>query len=154
MRLSEFISREMRAILAAWDSFAAIQLPASSNMDSTALRDHAEEILRAVVKDLQTPQAPAEQVRKALGLAPRIADAPQTAAETHAFLRAKCGFNINQLMGEYRALRASVLHLWADACLPDTRNVEDMVRFNEAIDQAIAESVAYFGTKMTEDRNL
>jgi signal transduction histidine kinase len=55
---------------------------------------------------------------------------------------------------EYRALRASVLHLWAEACNPDPTNVEDLVRFNEAIDQSIAESVAFFGTKMTEDRNL
>lgn len=29
-----------------------------------------------------------------------------------------------------------------------------MVRFNEAIDQALAESVAFFNTKLTEERNL
>jgi signal transduction histidine kinase len=154
MRLSEFISRDMQAILTIWDTFAAAQLPAAANMDAAALRDHAEEILHAVVKDLQTSQTPAEQIRKSQGLAPTIANAPETAAETHAFLRAKSGFDINQMAAEYRALRASVLHLWARACDPDATNVEDMVRFNEAIDQAIAESVAFFGAKMTEDRNL
>jgi signal transduction histidine kinase len=154
MRLSEFLNRDMQAILVTWDSFAAAQLPAAAELNSVALRDHAEEILHAVVKDLQTPKTPAEQVRKSQGLTPRIADAPKTAAETHAFLRARSGFNINQMVGEYRALRASVLHLWAEACKPDKADVEDMVRFNEAIDQSIAESVAFFDTKMAEDSNL
>ena len=35
--------------------------------------------------------------------------APDTAAQTHAVLRAHSGFNIIQLVAEYRALRASVL---------------------------------------------
>ncbi len=154
MRLSEFIHRDIQAILSKWDAFAATQLPAAIGMDFAALRDHAVEILHAVVKDLQTPQTPAQQIRKSLGLAPRLADAPETAAETHAFLRAKSGFTINQMTAEYRALRASVLHLWAEACKPDVVNVEDMVRFNEAIDQAITESVRFFSAQLTESRNL
>src|ERR1700758_3742082 len=141
MRLSQFIGRDMDAILAAWDSFAAAQLPAAADMDAAALRDHAEEILRAVIKDLQTPQTEDERVQKSLGRAPRLAYAPETAAETHAFLRAKSGFDINQMAAEYRALRASVLQLWADTCQPETTDTEDMLRFNEAIDQAVAESV-------------
>ena len=34
---------------------------------------------------------------------------------------------------EYRALRASVLRLWTDASQPDDLNLEDVIRFNEAI---------------------
>ena len=48
MGLSEFIDREMEAILQEWDKFAAAQLPAASAMNAGALRDHAGEILRAV----------------------------------------------------------------------------------------------------------
>jgi len=154
MRLSEFISRDMEAILTTWDKFAAAQLPAAAGMDAGALRDHAEEILRAVVKDIMTPQTAAAQSRKSMGRALRLADAPETAAETHAFLRAQSGFDINQMASEYRALRASVLHQWAQACSPGITNTDDMVRFNEAIDQAVAESVAFFGKKLTEERNL
>jgi signal transduction histidine kinase len=154
MRLSEFLARDMEAILAMWDKFAAAQLPAAAGMDASDLRDHAEEILRAVVKDIMAPQTAAAQSRKSMGRALRLADAPETAAETHAFLRAQSGFDINQMASEYRALRASVLHLWARACTPGTPNTYDMVRFNEAIDQAVAESVAFFGQKLTEERNL
>jgi hypothetical protein len=60
-------------------------------MNAEALRDHAEQILRAVAKDMMTPQTSEEQSQKAKGRAPRIAGAPETAAETHAFLRAKSG---------------------------------------------------------------
>jgi signal transduction histidine kinase len=154
MRLSEFIARDMDAILSSWDRFAAAQLPAATGMDAAALRDHAEEILRAAAKDIVTPQTAAEQSRKSLGRALRLVDAPETAAETHAFLRAQSGFDINQMAAEYRALRASVLHLWAEACSPGITNTSDMIRFNEAIDQAVAESVAFFGAKLTDERNL
>ncbi len=62
--------------------------------------------------------------------------ATNTAAETHALLRAKSGFTINQLAAEYRALRASVLHWWAKASEPAAIDPKDVIRFNEAIDQA------------------
>jgi signal transduction histidine kinase len=154
MRLAEFIERDMEAILRAWETFAGVQLPAAVGMNSEALRDHAEEILRAVAKDIMTPQSWEEQSRKSKGRAIREAGAPETAAETHAFLRAQSGFNINQMTAEYRALRASVLHLWAEAGDPGSTEHRDMVRFNEAIDQALAESVAFFSAKLTEERNL
>ena len=70
--------------------------------------------------------------------------APETAAQTHAVLRARSGFDINQLVAEYRALRASVLRLWTDQSPLEKSGVDDMIRFNEAIDQAIAESVGFF----------
>ena len=59
------------------------------------------------------------------------------------------------MAAEYPALRASVLRLWAEALLSLAGpNVEDMVRFNEAIDQALAESIAFFDAKLTDNRNL
>jgi signal transduction histidine kinase len=154
MGLSEFIDRNMEAILDEWDKFAAAQLPAASRMNAGALRDHAEEILRAVAKDIITPQTSEEQSQKAKGRALRAVDAAETAAETHAFLRARSGFDINQMAAEYRALRASVLHLWAEAGNSSVSNYRNMMRFNEAIDQAVAESVAFFSAKLTEERNL
>ena len=87
-----------------------------------------------------------------MGLAPLAA--LETAAQTHGLLRARSGFDIKQMASEYRALRASVLRLWANACLPEPPNLEDMIRFNEAIDQALAESIAFFSDKVDEARNL
>jgi hypothetical protein len=143
-RLADFVVRNNEAILAEWETFAASQLPAASGMTSLALRDHAKQILEAVVKDLSTYQTNYAQSEKSKGNAPELLGAPETAAQTHAVLRARSGFDINQLAAEYRALRASVLRLWMEACRPDEINLNDIVRFNEAIDQAIAESIRFF----------
>jgi signal transduction histidine kinase len=89
-----------------------------------------------------------------MGKTPKLIDAPVTAAQTHALLRARSGFDINQLAAEYRALRASVLRLWIDDCVPEVPNLDDMIRFNEAIDQALAESVGYFSEQVDQARNL
>jgi len=80
--------------------------------------------------------------------------APETAAQTHAVLRARSGFDINQLVAEYRALRASVLRLWMDSCEIHEIHLDDVVRFNEAIDQAIAESISCYSTQVEQARNL
>lgn len=89
-----------------------------------------------------------------MGLAPVVANAPHTAAQTHAVLRAESGFDIEQLASEYRALRASVLSGWMEACLPERPRFTDMLRFNEAIDQALAESIAFFTSHVSRSRNL
>jgi signal transduction histidine kinase len=154
MRLAEFIVRDMDAILAQWEAFAAGRFPAASRMTPLALCDHARQILDAVVKDLSTSQSLEAQSAKAMGRAPQLIDAIETAAQTHGFLRAQSGFDIKQMASEYRALRASVLRLWMDACQPNPPNLEDMMRFNEAIDQALAESIAFFSDKVDEARNL
>lgn len=154
MRLTEFIRHNMEAILAEWEAFAATLLPAAASMTQLALRNHARHILEAVAKDLTTLQTREQQSDKSKGRALKVADAHETAAQTHAILRARSGFDINQLVAEYRALRASVLRLWMDAGPLDPTGAEDMIRFNAAIDQAIAESVGYFHVQVERARNL
>jgi signal transduction histidine kinase len=68
--------------------------------------------------------------------------------------RANSGFDIRQLAGEYRALRASVLSLWSDTAEADALHLRDMIRFNEAIDQALAESIGFFTDQVEQARNL
>ena len=154
MRLADFILRDMESILVEWEGFAATLFPAAASMTPLALRDHARQILEAVATDLSTPQTKQAQTEKSLGRAPKLLDAPETAAQTHAVLRARSSFNIDQLASEYRALRASVLRLWTEACQPDDLNLEDVVRFNEAIDQALAESIGFFSEQVDQARNL
>ena len=154
MRLAAFILNHMEAILAEWESFASTQMPAAARMSPLALRDHAKYMLEVVAEDLTTPQTRAEQSEKSKGRAFDEADAPETAAQTHAVLRARSGFDINQLVAEYRALRASVLRLWIDDGPLDQGGVQDIVRFNEAIDQAVAESVGHFHAQVEQARNL
>lgn len=144
----------MEDILAEWEAFAADQLPAAASMKRLALRDHAKQILEAVAKDIMGAQTRASQVQKSKGQSPQLMVAAETAAQTHALLRARSGFDINQMAAEYRALRASVLRLWGDACKATGTDLNDMIRFNEAIDQALAESIAFFTAEVDQARNL
>jgi signal transduction histidine kinase len=154
MRLADFIVRDMEIILRQWEEFAATLLPAATNMKSLALRDHAQQILEAVAADLSAAQTREAQREKSLGRAPKLTEAPETAAQTHGHLRALSGFEINQLAAEYRALRASVLRLWMGECQPEALDPDDIIRFNEAIDQALAESVGFFTSQVDQARNL
>jgi signal transduction histidine kinase len=154
MRLGDFILRDMERILAKWEAFAVTRMPAATSMTSLELRDHAQQILEAIVADLSMPQTREAQAAKSMGLAPAPFPARQTAAQTHAVLRAKSGYDIEQLVSEYRALRASVLSMWMDACSPADLHLDDVLRFNEAIDQALAESVAHFNEQVERARNL
>jgi len=153
VRLSDFIRTNTESILSAWEAFAATMFPAAAGMTSSGLRDHAPQILDAIARDLDTAQTREQQSLKSRGLAVPIS-ARETAAQTHAVLRARSGFDITQLAAEYRALRASVLRLWMDAAVMDETGVQDIIRFNEAIDQAVAESVGHFHVQVETARNL
>lgn len=146
MRLADFIENHAIAIVDGAEAFAATQMPLGVHMDSAALRDHIPNILAAVVADLRTAQDAAQQRAKSEG---RDSDVhhPESAARSHGRLRAKVGFNIDQMVAEYRAMRAAVLRLWAAEQPLDEAAIEDMIRFNEAIDQAVAESVADFSAE-------
>jgi signal transduction histidine kinase len=152
MKLSKFIIGSMEDILTEWEAFAETILPAAETMDSSALRDHAKQILEAVAKDIETRQTDQEQSDKSKDLG-RAADGEETAATTHGELRHLAGFDLKQLGSEYRALRASVLRMWK-AQLPELGDSEfnDMMRFNEAIDEALAASIARYSEEVDRSR--
>jgi signal transduction histidine kinase len=152
MRLADFIEQQMEPILARWEDFARTLTPAADRMDRLALRDHAEQMLHAICADLRTAQTRAQQRTKSRGESP--APASETAAQTHAVLRATSGFSIRQLVSEYRALRASVLRQFEEVEGKQATELEDIGRFNEAIDQAVAESVDYFTAEVDRWRNI
>jgi CO/xanthine dehydrogenase Mo-binding subunit len=101
MRLPDFILHDMESILVEWEAFASTLFPAAASMTSLALRDQAKQILEAVATDLSTLQTKQAQADKALGRAPKLMEAPETAAQTHAVLRARSGLDINQVAAEY-----------------------------------------------------
>lgn len=61
---------------------------------------------------------------------------------------------MNRMVAEYRALRAAVIRLWAADENLVAGSIEDMIRFNEAIDQAVAESVAEFSREVESWRQV
>jgi signal transduction histidine kinase len=152
-RLGDFILQNMESILEQWVEFAHTINPPALTMDDSSLRDHAELMLKAIAKDLSTHQTEQEQLDKSKALAP--VNSKVTAAEEHAEARLNSGFTIGQLFSEYRALRASVLHLWNKSSKEGlTTDPEDITRFNEAIDQAIAESVSRYSTLLKTSQDM
>ena len=153
MRLSSFIQQNMEAILSEWDEFASRHGEAAEAMSRVALRDHAREMLQAIALDIETAQDEEEQYEKSRdsagddqgGGGDGEAGDPNTAAAIHGASRHESQFSLLQLSSEFRALRATVLRLWlprVDAL--GARTIGEMIRFNEAIDQALAESIVAF----------
>ena len=154
MRLHDFIDAHREQILADWESFARTVSTASGTMDVVALRDHADEMLTVIAADLRTTQNAVEQAEKSKGRT-KIPHTGTTAAEEHGAARADSGYSIDEMVAEYRALRASVLSLWTrEAGRLDATDIEDLIRFNEAIDQSLAESVVEFNENVQEAKEM
>jgi signal transduction histidine kinase len=155
MRLADFILANRAAILREWEEFAKTCSPASASMGIVALSDHASEMLTVIAEDLKTPQGAHQQAEKSKGHAPVGTGPERTAAEKHGTGRAESGFTIDQMVAEYRALRASVIRLWSkeqgDVSPVD---LQDLTRFNEAIDQSQAESITRFTQDLDKSKEM
>ena len=146
--LLHFIEHNHEPILAQWECFAK-SIPSSRQLDTAALRDHAQGMLEAIESDLKTPQSPAQQSEKSQGRAPPMHETSEAAL--HGADRVMAGFTVVDAVSEFRALRASVLQLWnqQDAGASSVFGRE-LTRFNEAIDQALAESIKRFAIDKEE----
>ena len=153
--LGRFIREDVAQIVEEWTSFAGTRIAASKGMTTLALHDHVEEILDFIADDLESAQTGSEQLQKSQGNGPKAGGAQRSAAEVHADLRLDDGFDIDQMVSEYRALRACVVKLWGARKREWERaDFDDLVRFNEAIDQAVAESLSRYTQTLDHSRNL
>jgi signal transduction histidine kinase len=147
MRLAQFIRSHPGEIESEWEKFAKAISPAAPVLSVWSLRDHLREILVAVADDMESPQSPKEQSEKGRGKKIRGGPLDQTSA-LHASVRLNSGFNLEQAISEYRALRSSILFLWAETEPQDDDVIlAEVTRFNETIDQAIAEVIRRFADK-------
>lgn len=153
MRLASFIRENNQQIIEHWESFARTLVPASDDMSPLGLRNHIKDMLAFISDDIDSSQTASEQIKKSEGKKTKNID--YSPAEIHASLRQAGGFNMDQMVSEFRALRASVIRLW-QAQLTEATNtdISDLTRFNESIDQAIAEAIAYYAKKLDHSRNL
>ena len=153
MRLAPFIRANAKQIIGEWEEFAARLIPAADDMNSKALRDHIKQILAFIADDIEAPQTGSEQVTKSQG--DKHPAAGHSAAETHAALRLAGGFSLDQMVSEYRALRASVIKLWEKKLTdPGPVDISDLTRFNESLDQALTESVEHYSHKLSQSKDL
>jgi signal transduction histidine kinase len=155
MKFDAFIDANLDVIVAEWVAFARTLLPAATAMSELALRNHSREILIAIAKDMRTSQSEAERSAKATQaqLAP---GASQTIAAAHGAMRHAEGFEVIQLVSEFRALRSTVLSLWrrSQSIGGDMAAIEEVARFDEAIDQALGESVERYSNDVAASRDM
>ena len=151
MRIAQFITASSKRIISEWEEFARTTVPA---MDLEQRRDHVEGMLKAIALDLDTPQTKGEQKEKAKGKDDADVES-DTAATAHGTDRAAIGYTPVQMVSEFRALRASVLRLWSEAQSEfDRASLEDVTRFNEAIDQILAESMTRYAQDIDRSKEL
>jgi signal transduction histidine kinase len=154
MKLSQFITESSERIIAEWEVFARSCIPAANTMDLEERRDHVAGMLKAISKDLETPQTKREQSEKAIGNDDAPVDS-HTSSAAHGTERAASGYTAVQMVSEFRALRASVLRLWAEAQGDlDRAGLAEVTRFNEAIDQLLAESIAKYAQDVDRWKDL
>lgn len=152
MRLSKFIQDHMEELLSEWESFARTLLPSGKTLNQAALRDDAENLLRAIALDMETAQSATQQALKSKG--GRRSLEAQT-PHRHAYDRYAIGFDLDHLVAEYRAVRASVIRLWTQKMgQADYSALQELTRFNEAIDEVMADSVARYSAIVERAKTL
>ncbi|MDO8431868.1 MAG: HAMP domain-containing sensor histidine kinase [Candidatus Binatus sp.] len=151
MRLSEFIRANVDKIVHEWEEFAKT-LSAGKALPRWILRDHAPAIVKYIADDMDVPQAPLEEEAKSKGGGP--SGPIEHVATVHVSLRIESGFDLVQIMAEYRALRSCVLRLWRQSYAESfAGGAEEITRFAEAIDQNVAEAVPYYEERETHFRD-
>ena len=155
MRLADFITSNIETIMGEWVTFARTKVSVGQGMTDLALRNDAAAILLEVARDMSTLQSSGEQQAKSQGEGAPDPSLPLTPSHAHAMQRVRSGFEVNQMVSEFRALRATVLRLWSEAAgSASIEDLNDVTRFNEAIDQALAESLKSFVSEVDRARNL
>ena len=142
MSLSGFIRGHHEEIISEFALFAKTLMPPGLEMTEAELRDHAEDILTAVVQDMSIAQSPEEQSLKSRGRG--AAKTMESSGTLHADDRIQHGFTFRAVLAEFRALRATVLRLYEKSGESD---LTDVRRFNEAIDETMTESMDRFAVQ-------
>ena len=155
MRLPDFIVQQVDRIVDEWEQFARSIAPETDSLTRLQLRDHAKSILLAAARDMRTAQTASEQAAKARGEGPEKTPSLDEAAASHGELRHNVGFDLVQMTSEFRHLRACVIRLWVTSLeSPQLAYFQDMIRFNEAIDEALAESTTAYAEQVNRSRDI
>ncbi|KMZ12180.1 sensor histidine kinase [Candidatus Burkholderia humilis] len=112
-------------------------------------------MLQQIVAEMQRPQTEAQRVAKGEGRSPDNSPGITAVAGAHAEQRLAQALSLRDLVGEYRALRASVVRHWLEASGDEQRpGLRELVRFDEAIDQLLLESIGRYSSSLDRMRDL
>ncbi len=155
MKLSDFTEQQVDMLVDDWVGFARSSIPPARQLRPEELRDHAKVLLLAAAADMNTEQGVGAQHDKSRGDLPNNSPRVTEAARAHARHRFVQGFTLDQMVSEYRALRACVIRHWTEAGgLKASGAVTEVVRFGETMDQGLTESIAWYSGKVDESRGL
>ncbi|GAB7522514.1 sensor histidine kinase [Paraburkholderia sp. 2C] len=154
MTLSDFIEANLPDLIDDWAKYARVISLEKSHLTEEQLRNSARDILVRVAADMREPQTAAQQKAKSRGDRNEPESGFDAVAHQHADDRLAQGYGINDVVAEYRALRASVLRRWSETSRNNAAAFQEMIRFNEAIDQMLAESVRQYAQRTERIRDL
>jgi signal transduction histidine kinase len=154
MSLPDFIEANLDALVEDWTEFAAQLIGQGEQLTVDQLQNTARQMLQRVAADMRLSQSGDLQKAKSRGESGGGTADVTNAALGHADDRREHGFTLDHLVAEFRALRATVLRRWQQTPLDMPGALEEMVRFNEAIDQLLTESVRQYSLRVgqTKDR--
>lgn len=154
MKLVDFIKDHKEEISQEWIKHASVNIESAKKMKLDEIKDHITEMLDIIANDMITIQTNFEQEKKSHGNK-SMSEEQLKAAIAHGEQRLAYGFDIGQLSSEFRALRASVLRLWEEKSREENwkSDFQEMIRFNEAIDEFWMISVQRFQKKLDESKN-
>lgn len=112
MNLATFIGLNMDILLHDWVAQAQRLGVATSLTQDVNLEDSARLLLEHIVQDMQQAQSDAQRDAKSVGQRPDNAPGITGIARTHADDRLVQGFSLDDVVAEFRALRASVVRHW------------------------------------------
>lgn len=153
MKLATFIKENNKLIIDDWVAFACEHIETAKKMSLEKVRDHISEILAAIIKNMEIPESDLIQEQKSKGNQDTKSNIK--AANQHGLQRANVGFDVLEVSSEFRALRASVLRIWADKSRAENweNDFQDLMRFNEVIDELWMISLQRFEKKVDESKN-
>lgn len=154
MKLVNFIKNNKEEITNEWVEFAEENINCVKELNIAEVRDHIRQMLNRIVESMETSENNEEQEKKSKGNK-KMGSKEGLAANQHGGQRADVGFDLMELSSEFRALRASVLRLWeanGKTRKPET-DFQEMIRFNEVIDELWMISLQQFDHKVDESKN-
>ena len=153
MSLSDYITDNMELLLEEWEQAARVIKPRHLTLDEQELRDWAHEMLRAIAEEMErsSPVQVDEREIPEPGASARLAES----AHAHALERLGQGFNLTEITQEFCAFRATVARRWTGEMGEADRDaIDELVRFNDAVDQALTDSLDRFSTRLERARDL
>jgi signal transduction histidine kinase len=153
MRLAAFIRANIEPIAIEWERFAGTLLP-EQNLSSLVLRDDIVPLLADIAENMDEEQSPAQQQKKSEGDPDRFHFTEGSIVE-HVVSRVAIGLSFRQFISEFRALRATVIRLWQRGDHEtDVSSLNDLIRFNEAIDQILTEGAVNYTREVDRSREM